>query len=300
VTIVSARLIRTATAVLLVGVAGAASAQGMTHAGTIYADSAGKALKSPEGVACGANGTIVIADTGNGRLLRVTMSGETVASVSELKLPEIVHPTRVVAAKDGSLLVLDRKKRRVARVSGDKFGGWVDVPGEPSGSVLVGAFARDGAGNVYLLDLGKAVVRVVDPSGASARTIALPPDEREALLVDLTVDEGGKLFAVDAVGRKVWAAEAGTAVLKPFSKSLKDVMSFPSYAASNRGRLFVVDGNGAGLVLLGQDGAFLGRRLSLGWNEGLVRYPAQICFDESGQVFVADRQNNRVQAFSMQ
>lgn len=296
----SATFIRTAVAVLLAGAAGVARGQAMTHAGTIYADSAGKALKSPEGVACGADGAIVIADTGNGRILRVTLSGEKVASVSEIKLPEIVHPTRVVAVKDGTLLVLDRKKRRVARIAEGKFGGWVDVPGEPSGSVLVGALARDGAGSVYLLDIAKAVVRVIDPSGSSARTITLPPDEREALLVDLTVDEGGKLFAVDAVGRKVWVAESGAAVLKPFSKSLKDVMSFPSYVATNRGRLFVVDGNGAGLVLLGQDGAFLGRRLSLGWNEGLLRYPAQICFDETGQVFVADRQNNRVQAFSLQ
>jgi hypothetical protein len=297
--IVRTTLIRIAAAVVLLGTAGAARAQSLTHAGTIYADSAGQKLKSPEGIACTANGTIVIADTGNGRLLTVAMAGDAVTNVSEIKLPELVQPTRVRAAKDGTLFVLDRKKRRVARIAGGKFGGWVEVPGEPSGSVAVSAFGLDGAGNVFLLDATNSVVRVVDAAGTGGRTITLP-SAREALMVDITADEGGRIYAVDAIGRQVWSGESGAASLKPFSKSLKDVMSFPSYVAMNKGRLFVVDQNGSGLVLLGQDGAFIGRRLSLGWNEGLVRYPAQICFDDAGQVFVADRQNNRVQAFSLQ
>lgn len=295
----SATVNRIAIAALLLGAAGSARAQAFEHAGTIYADLAGVALKGPEGVACAAGGSVVVADTGNGRLLTVSMSGKTVANVTEIKLKEVVHPTRVRVAKDGTLLVLDRKKKAVARIADGKFVGWLDVPGEPSGRAVVSAFALDGAGNVFLLDAPAGVLWAVDPTRSSARKIALP-GAREALIVDVSADEGGTVQAVDALGRMVWVAPPGATALKPLSKSLKDMMSFPGYAVANKGRLYVVDQNGGGVVVLGPDGTFLGRRLSLGWNEGLVRYPGQICFNEGGQLFVADRQNNRVQAFSVE
>ena len=37
----------------------------------------------------------------------------------------------------------------------------------------------------------------------------------------------------------------------------------------------------------------------MGWGEGLVYYPAQLCVTDKDELFVADRYNNRVQAFTM-
>ena len=62
--------------------------------------------------------------------------------------------------------------------------------------------------------------------------------------------------------------------------------------------IVLVDKHGNGLLVLGPDGSFLGRRLSIGWGEGLVYYPGQICIDGNGDIFVADRGNNRLQAFA--
>jgi hypothetical protein len=67
----------------------------------------------------------------------------------------------------------------------------------------------------------------------------------------------------------------------------------------SRGVLYLVDENGGGIVLVGQDGAVLGRQLAMGWSEGLLRYPAQICLNDKAQVFVADKGNNRVQVFTI-
>jgi hypothetical protein len=97
----------------------------------------------------------------------------------------------------------------------------------------------------------------------------------------------------------VWAAEKADVAFKPVTKSLKDVMSFPAYLTLTKGRIYVVDENGGGVVILGQDGSYLGRRLGYGWNEGLVRYPAQLCINETGEAVLADRQNDRVQVFTM-
>ena len=58
-----------------------------------------------------------------------------------------------------------------------------------------------------------------------------------------------------------------------------------------------MDENGGGIVILGQDGSFLGRQLSMGWNEGLLYYPTQMCINERGEVFIADRGNSRIDIF---
>ena len=69
-------------------------------------------------------------------------------------------------------------------------------------------------------------------------------------------------------------------------------------SVDNRGFLYLVDQNGSGLGLVAPDGSLLGRRLGLGWNKSGLYYPSQICI--SGRdVFIADRNNNRVQMFSV-
>ena len=67
----------------------------------------------------------------------------------------------------------------------------------------------------------------------------------------------------------------------------------------SRGELLVVDQNGGGIIVIGQDGSFQGRQLSMGWSEGLLYYPAQMCLGPKGLVFIADRGNSRVQAFAV-
>jgi hypothetical protein len=37
----------------------------------------------------------------------------------------------------------------------------------------------------------------------------------------------------------------------------------------------------------------------MGWKEGFLRYPSQMCITEEGSVFIADRGNNRIEAFSI-
>jgi hypothetical protein len=50
-------------------------------------------------------------------------------------------------------------------------------------------------------------------------------------------------------------------------------------------------------VVLGADGAFQGRQLAIGWGDGYLYYPAQLCINGAGTAFIADRSNNRVQIF---
>jgi sugar lactone lactonase YvrE len=107
------------------------------------------------------------------------------------------------------------------------------------------------------------------------------------------------VFVLDAVTASLFAAEPGGKEFKPLGKPLKDVMSFPVYLAiDDHGRLWVVDEHGNALVRLGADGSFQARELAMGWTDGMLYYPGQICVTPNGDVVVADRDNNRVQIFS--
>jgi hypothetical protein len=98
----------------------------------------------------------------------------------------------------------------------------------------------------------------------------------------------------------VFSAAKDANSFSPLMKSLREYLNFPtSMTTDNRGTLYVVDENGGGIVILGRDGAYLGRQLSLGWNEGLLYYPSQMCLNEKGEVFIADRGNSRIQIFTL-
>ena len=270
----------------------------LTHEGTLYADGEEKPLKAPEGVACTDSGHVVVADTGNKRLVLYTFANGQLGPGKEVKLDQLTAPQRVQIDAKGDLYAFDLKTRKVVRVTASgAYGGTILVKGIEDATALVpSTFKLDAAGNVYLLDGAARRVLALDPSGTVTRQVQLPADAR--VVTDIAVGAGGVLYAVDAVKAVVWAAEKGDAAFKPLSQSLKDRMSFPSYITASRGRLFVVDQNGNGIVVLGVDGSYQGRQLSIGWGEGLVYYPGQLCLTEGGVAFLADRYNNRVQVFS--
>lgn len=286
-------------AVLLAAAASAqAQAVSLIHAGSIYEDDKDRPLRAPEGVACGDDGQLVVADTGNGRLVRLTFKNRMVTGGAEVKLPQLPSPTEVQLDGKGGVLVLDRKLRKVARVdAGGAFQGYVEPRGEGLGPVAAGAFELDGSGTLWVLDLASVQLLAVDSGGQVVRKLALP--RSGAVFTDLAVDAAGTVYALDAVRSAIWSAEKGASALKPLVQGMKELMTFPTYLATGRGRLFVSDQNGHGIAVFGIDGAYQGRLLSLGWGEGLVYYPAQVCVNDKDELFVADRYNNRIQAFGM-
>ena len=265
-------------------------------AGSAYADAKGVALRSPEGVACTDSGTVVAADTGNGRLVTFRFQGGALAPGAEVRAPELGFPTRLQIDSKGNVLSLDGRGRRIVRIgAGGGFAGFVEPSGIPQASGFFPvAFKLDAADRIWVLDALSRRVVALDPAGKFVRQLALPAG---GSFTDVAVDSRGGLFVADGVKGAIWTLQGDK--FTPLTRSLPDVLSFASYlAVSAQGPLVVVDSHGNGLVALGRDGTFLGRRLSIGWNEGSIYYPGQICIDSRGDVFVADRGNHRIQAFT--
>jgi streptogramin lyase len=213
-----------------------------------------------------------------------------------VKPPGLVSPTRAQFDSKGNLYVLDGKTRRIFKL--DPKGavlGALDPKGGPTTTLPV-AFKLDVNDNMYVVDAVGAKVIVLDPAGAVTRQLDLP--KGLSAVKDVHVDVAGNVYVVDGIAAALWVSEKGTAAFKPFTASMKDKMNFPVYVTGNRGRIFLVDQYGNGVVVLGADGAYQGRQLAIGWGDGSLYYPSQMCMTGAGEAFIADRGNNRVQVFS--
>ncbi|MGE5699012.1 MAG: NHL repeat-containing protein [Deltaproteobacteria bacterium] len=264
-----------------------------------YTDEGGTGLKHPEGVSCNEKPLLVVADTGNGRLIRFNFTGETLNPGSEISLPQLPYPIRVQMNSIGDIFVLDGKHRKIGRISsGGEFKGYIDFSTITSQRGIVPkSMTIDKKDNLYVLDISSEKVIVLQPDGKVQREISFPEDY--GFFSDLTVDSSGNLYIIDSTGRRVYTSVAGSSSIIPLTESLKEDVDFPvAIAADNRGNLFLVDQNGSGIVILGRDGSFRGRQLNLGWKEGLLHYPSQICVNDNGFIFIADRGNSRIQIYS--
>lgn len=263
----------------------------------ITADDKEAALKGPEGVACGGKGLVVVADTGNGRLLTYTWRDGRLTGGTPVKVAEATSPARLAIDGRGDVLVLDRRTRRIVRVlAGGKSGGVVELKGAAGpGPVAPVAFKLDAADGLHVLDAAGHRVLVAQPDGRVVREVPLPRGGES--FTDLAVDGAGRIVVVDAVASRLWAAEKGATAFKPLGTGLKDRVAFATGLLEDRGRLWLVDGHGHSLVKVSADGTYQGRELGMGWSLGKVYYPAQACSGEDGLLVVADRNNNRVQLF---
>jgi DNA-binding beta-propeller fold protein YncE len=278
----------------------AAGAARLAYLASVYADDQQVGLHLPEGVACGAGGLVVVGDTENDRLVSFTYRDRTLGPVSAIKVPQLTAPSRVQLSSKGDIYALDSRQRRIVRLdSSGQFKAVLAVDGAPAPSTIVPkSFALDAADNVYVLDEFSARVLVVDTQGKFQRALAFPGDIGFA--TDLAVDFEGNILLVDSVKRRIFTASKDAVAFTPLGGDLSaSVATMPTSIMASKGLLFVAEGSGSTIDAFGRDGKFLSRMLTMGWTEGMLNHPSQLCVNGKDEVFVADRDNSRVQVFQL-
>jgi len=272
----------------------------LRHLTSVYFDDQGGGLHRPEGVACDSAGQVVVGDTGNDRILRYLFEDRTVSGGSEIKIPELSAPSWIQLNSKGEIYALDGKQRRIVRLgpAGD-FRGALSFDGAPPPTTIVPkSFKIDSADQIYVLDVFSARILVLNADGQYQKSMALPADV--GFVSDLAVDFSGTVFLLDSINRRIYAAEKDAESFTPLGRDLTESLtSAPAYMTASRGILFIVEGTGSSIVTLGRDGTFLARQLAMGWTEGMLNHPSQLCINERDEVFLADRDNSRVQIFSL-
>jgi hypothetical protein len=276
----------------------AAESVKLRHVVSVYADDKGVGLRNPEGVACNDKGLLVVGDTGNGRLVRFTFQEGSVKGGTEIRVPQLPYPIRIQVNSKGDIFALDAKARRIVRLAPDgSFKGYVAAEGASPSAMVPRSFKIDREDTIYVLDVFSARVLLLNADGKFQKQIDFPKEY--GFISDLAVDNKGSVVLIDSVKGRAYSAAKNATSFSPLGGSLKEHLSFPaSLTTDNRGTIYITDENGGTIGILSQDGSFLGKQLSMGWNEGLLYYPSQACVNEKGEAFIADRGNSRVQVFT--
>ena len=292
-------IVSIAAMLLLAKVSVGADALKLRHFQSVYADDKETGFRSPEGVGCDGKGHLLVADSGNGRLVQFTLINGKAMPDKEIRAPELSFPVRVQTNSKGEIFALDGRQKRVVRFSpAGVYLGRVDTADSPPPSTVIPrSFDIGKDDSIYLLDVFGGRVLILTPEGKFIKKIDFPADYE--VISDLAVDGKGTVFLIDSVKAMVYVAAKGSAQFSPLTESMKEVMKFPATITTDaHGNIYLADKNGGNIFIVGPDGSFKGEQLTMGWKEGQLRYPCQLCVNEKGELFVADRDNNRVQIFS--
>ena len=292
-------IVSIAAMLLLAKVSVGAEALKLRHYQSVYADDKEMGFSSPEGVSCDEKGHILVADSGNGRLVQFTLINGKAMFDKEIRGGELSVPVRVHTNSKGEIFALDGRQKQVVRFSpGGEYLGRVDSADSPLPSTVIPrGFDIGKDDSIYLLDVFGVRVLILSPEGKFTGQINFPKDYEA--ISDLAVDAKGNIFLIDSVKSMVFVAAKGSGQFSPLTESMKATMKFPAAITTDaHGNIFLADKNGGIIFIMGQDGSFKGEQLIMGWKEGQLRSPCQLCVNGKGEVFVADRDNNRIQIFS--
>lgn len=158
--------------------------------------------------------------------------------------------------------------------------------------------ASDGEGRVFVTDISKRVVFILDLVRHEVRLLQSgkggPATFRFPYGVALAED--GTTYVVDSGNQEVQVFGADERFRKSFGK---EHLARPTGLAvdSARRRLYVVDTDAHRVVVFGTDGTFLRASGSRGDAAGEFSFPLDAAVDSEGNLYVLDSMNARVQVF---
>jgi DNA-binding beta-propeller fold protein YncE len=240
-----------------------------------FADGVGAEARfsSPAGVALAPDGSLLVSDTGNHRLRRVTPSGR-------------------VSTFAGADTERDDLGRPV--------GGYRDGSAAEARFRYPAGLAVDEAGTVYVADAGNGRVRRISPAG-EVTTLATVGGQALQAPTELVLAAGGKLWVADTAGGGLWVGPREGPLQRWQPEPGEKGPKAPAGLAARDQAIYVADAGDHCLLRIVGDRLSLvaGEReaASTGYADGygnLARFssPAGLALGPGGDVYVADYGNN--------
>jgi len=257
-------------------------------------------LAYPRGIAVGAQGQIYVANTGNDRIDVFDRGGTLQGSfgASGRSVGQFDAPIGVATDASGIRAVTDSVNGRIQLLAPD--GSVIAQWGAPApGPTLLPkpvAVAFDGGGNAYVLDQRRARILVFSrTTGTLARTIGAQGSGPGRLLTPsaLAIDQGGTISVADTGNQRVARFTLAGAPLPP----IVDTGAVRGIAVTPDGSKVYTTDSAARIMAWSPGGGLLDQFGGRGRTLGKLDAPAQIALDAAGNLWVADRGNNRVQEF---
>jgi len=286
---------------------------GPTNAGPVYVESFGSEgtgdaqFNAPQGVAVDVQGNVYVADTGNDRIQKFSASRGTLShewSFAPKQLPEarFASPSGVAVDGIGNVYVADAERKRVHKFtpSGEPLTHewWSDGSYDGvNGFLRPVGLAVSATGKVYVADEGSfGGLRILSASSGDYMTWCGGGLEHP---LGVAVDSVGAVYVADTGHGRVckvgeWTlgtdGGAGDEGAPPYMEKLYAV------AVDSEGGLYLAAGKY--IYKLDQSGGAVSPSWSCGgWGSGPGQFgqAAGIAVDARGNVYVADRANDRIQ-----
>jgi DNA-binding beta-propeller fold protein YncE len=247
---------------------------------------------------------IYVADSGNDRIVKFNPNGNYMMQfgISGKNDGQFMEPRGVAVDSSGNIYVADTTNNRIEKFdpSGNfllKFGSDGTGKGEFHGPYSI---AVDKSDDVYVGDVGNARVQKFDSDGNFILEFGSRGRENGQFydLGRVAVDNSRYVYVTDVLLGIEKFDSMGNYISKiPLKATLSGNNTPDAYGITldNKGHIFVAGDNQARIQKFTLDGTFQYEFGSFGSSPGQFNHPGNIAPDSSGNILVADSDNNRVE-----
>ncbi|MGI5835940.1 MAG: PA14 domain-containing protein [Chloroflexota bacterium] len=245
-------------------------------------------LMQPKEVAVNPDGQVYVVDREARRVSYFTPEGALVGQFQA----EFVEPFAVAVAPGGQLFVLDSKGREpIMMFTPD--GRLLSQMGGNLGMYSPRGLFIDPSGALYVADTGRGRVLKLASTGQLLGEFRGSGQLEQPVAVVAAGD--GTMYVADAEKHQMLVLDAKDQVLRSWAMMPATTFDAPDVALGLRGELYVSDPRNGVVRVFDQEGRTLTELGSPGDRNGQFNLPTGICVDGSGQLWVADTGNKRVQ-----
>jgi len=245
---------------------------------------------SPAGIALDSQGKIYVADFANQRIQVWDFFGNFDSSISVEGLAHGVE----ISKDEIYVAVWGNPHIEIFAKNGNKI---KSFPGpEKPGDIAI-----NGNGDIYVTSYGTGIIQIFDQTGNKVKTIQSAHNGISARLTGITLDTLENIYVTDYINDRVMKLDSAGNFLFEFLVPPNEGGKFlrPTNVEINSNEDVYITDNSGRILVFDTAGNFLFSYGVLGEDKEQLNAPHGITFDESGYVYVAEFNNNRIQIFKL-